>query len=66
MELTKELLGPLHQIETATVYFSEEKHVSISTVFPILLGIIDNLKVVDEESCIVKEFIFNQFKKDGI
>jgi len=55
-ELAKELLEPLHQIETATVYFSEEKQVSISTVLPILLGITDNLKVLDKDSCVLKEF----------
>jgi len=55
-ELAKELLGPLHPIETATIYFSEEKRVSISTVLPILLGITDNLKVLDKDSCVVKEF----------
>ena len=55
-ELAKQLLGPLQQIETATVYFSEEEKASISTVLPILFGIIDNLKASDEDCHTLKEF----------
>ena len=55
-ELAKRLLGPLQQIEIATVYFSEEEKVSISTVLPILFGVIDNLKASDEDCHTVKEF----------
>ena len=49
-------MGPLQQIEIATVYFSEEEKVSISTVLPILFGVIDNLKASDEDCHTVKEF----------
>ena len=52
-KLAKRLLGPLQQIETATVY--EEKG-SISTVLPILFGIIDNLKASDEDCHTLMEF----------
>lgn len=55
-ELAKRLLGPLQQIETATTYFSEEEKVSISTVLPILFGVIDNLKASDKDCHTVKEF----------
>lgn len=55
-ELAKRLLGPLQQIETATVYFSEEENLSISTVLPILFGIMDNLKGSDEDCHTLKEF----------
>ena len=55
-DLAKELLAPLQQIEVATVYFSEESKVSISSVLPILYGIMDNLAVADEDSSIVKNF----------
>ena len=55
-DLAKELLGPLQQIEVATVYFSEENKVSTSSMLPILYGIIDNLSVADGDSSIVKNF----------
>ena len=55
-ELAKLLLGPLQQIETATVYFSEEENLSISTVLPVLFGIMDNLKASDEDCHTLKEF----------
>ena len=55
-DLAKELLAPLQQIEVAIVYFSEESKVSISSVLPILYGIMDNLAVTDEDSSIVKNF----------
>lgn len=55
-DLAKELLAPLQQIEVATTYFSEENKVSISSVLPILYGIIDNLCITDEDSSIVKAF----------
>ena len=52
-DLAKQLLAPLQQIEVATVYFSEENKVSISSVLPILYGIIS---VVDRDSSIVRNF----------
>ena len=55
-ELAKLLLEPLQQIETATVYFSEEENFSISTVLPVLFGIMDNLKTSDEDCYTLKEF----------
>ena len=55
-ELAKQLLGTLQQIETATVYFSEEENLSISTVLPVLFGIMDNLKASDEDCNTLKEF----------
>ena len=44
------------QIEVTTVHFSEENKASISSVLPILYGIIDNLSVADGDSSIVKSF----------
>ena len=55
-DLAKELLGPLKQIETATVYISEEEKASLSSVLPILYGIIENLNIAEEDSVVVKEF----------
>ena len=55
-DLAKELLAPLQQIEVATTYFSEENKVSISSVLPILYGIVDNLSITDGDSSIVKAF----------
>ena len=55
-ELPKQLLGLLQQIETATVYSSEEENLSISTVLPVLFGIMDNLKASDEDCHTLKEF----------
>ena len=55
-DLAKELLAPLKQIETATVYISEEEKASISSVLPILYGIIDNLNIKDEDAFAIKEF----------
>ena len=48
--LAKELLAPLKQIETATVYISEEEKSSISSIPTILYGIIENLSITDEDS----------------
>ena len=48
-DLTKELLAPLKQIETATVYISEEEKSSIPIILPILCGIIENLSITDED-----------------
>ena len=53
-DLAKELLGPLKQIEAATVYISEEKKASLSSVLPILYGIIENLNIAEEDSVAVK------------
>ena len=50
------MLAPLQQIEVATTYFSEENKVSISSVLPILYGIVDNLSITDGDSSIVKAF----------
>ena len=48
--------APLKQTEVATIYFSEDSKVSISSVLPILCGIMDNLPVADEDSSDVKSF----------
>ena len=55
-DLAKELLAPLKQIETATVYISEEERASISSILPILYRIIENLSLTDEDSVIIKKF----------
>jgi len=47
---------PLKQIETATVYMSEEEKASVSSILSILHGIIENLNIADEDSVAIKEF----------
>ena len=68
-DLAKELLGPLKQIETATVYISEEEKASVSSILPILYGIIDNLNVTVDDSVDVKEFktaVTESIKSNGV
>ena len=55
-DLARELLAPLKQIETATVYMSEEEKASVSSILPILHGIIENINIADEDSVTIKEF----------
>ena len=64
-ELAKQLLEPLQQIETTTVYFNEEEKGSISTVLSILLISKLQMKTVTLLRNLNKQLL-NQFEEDGI
>ena len=46
----------MQQVEPATVYSSKEENLSISTVLPVLFGIMYNFKAADEDCHTLKEF----------
>ena len=54
--LAEDLLPSLQKIEIATVYFSEEEKISISTVLPIVFGLADDLQPLPEDSIAVQSF----------
>lgn len=54
--LTEDLLPCLQKIEIATVYFSEEEKISLSTVLPIVFGLADDLQPLPDDSIAVQSF----------
>ena len=54
--LAADLLPSLQKIEIATVYFSEEEKISLSTVLPIVFGLADDLQPSPEDSVVVQSF----------
>lgn len=51
--LAADLLPSLQKIEIATVYFSEEEKILLSTVLPIVFGLADDLHPLPEDSVVV-------------
>ena len=54
--LTEDLLPCLQKIEIATVYFSQEEKISLSTVLPIVFGLADDLQPLPDDSIAVQSF----------
>ena len=54
--LAEDLLPPLQKIEIATVYFSEEEKISLSTALPIVFGLADDLQALPDDSIAVQSF----------
>ena len=49
-ELLQEFVKVLEPLEIATVFLSYEHNVSISCLYPVLFGIIENLAVTEDDS----------------
>ena len=54
--LAEDLLPSLQKIEIATVYFSEEEKISLSTALPIVFGLADDLQALPDDSIAVQSF----------
>ena len=58
--LAEDLLPSLQKIEIATVYFSEEEKISLSTVLPIVFGLADDLQHLPEDSIAIQDFNYEK------
>ena len=70
-EILKEIVKSLEPFEIATVFLSYEQNVSISCVYPIIYGIIDNMNITEEDSAtcrpvLVREASSSYYSTTGV